>query len=123
MSSIQFASRRTGLASASKIAWRGVTPPTRGSANGRSISSSAPSAQIVSESSTITTSVDGSLALRPASMAARLPDLDKLSTRSQYSAAMFAIARSPPSTTVIISVGPFAATLSSTRRNSGSDSL
>ena len=56
---------RTGWSRASKIAWRGVTPPTRGSAKGRSSSRSASGAQSVSESSTITTSVAGSLAAQP----------------------------------------------------------
>ena len=93
MSSIQSASRRTGLAPTSKIAWRGVTPPTRGSANGRSISRSAPGAQTVSESSTTTTSVVGSVSRRPAAIAARLPTFGRRSTRSQYSAAIAAISR------------------------------
>ena len=123
MSSIQFASRRTGLVSASKIDCRGVTPPTRGSANGRSISCSAVGAQIVSESSTTTTSVDGSLARSPASIAARLPDFGIRITRSQYSAATAAISASPPSTTAISSDGRFTITLASTRRNSASGSL
>jgi hypothetical protein len=82
MSSIQSARRRTAFALESKIAWRGVTPPTRGSANGRSSSRSAPSPQIVSESRTRTTSVHPSLAARPAAIAARLPDFGMRMTRS-----------------------------------------
>ena len=123
MSSIQFASRRTGLSPTSKIACRGVTPPTRGSANGRSISPSASGAHTVSESSTSTTSVAGSLARRPAAIAGRLPPFGTRRTRSAYSAAMAAISGSPPSTTAISSVGRFATTLASERRNTASDSL
>ena len=123
MSSIQSASRRTGLSPTSKIAWRGVTPPTRGSANGRSISRSAPGSHIVSESTTSTTSVSGSLSRRPAAIAARLPTFGIRSTRSLYSAATAAMSASPPSTTTMISVGRLARTLASTRRNSRSGSL
>jgi len=61
-SSIQSARRRTASPPGSNTAWRGVTPATLGSANGRGSSVSAPGAHIVSEWSTTTTSVSGSLA-------------------------------------------------------------
>ena len=77
----------------------------------------------MSESRTITTSVAGSVARRPAAIAARLPAFGIRTTSSQYSRAIAAISASPPSTTAISSNGRFATTLASTRRQIASGSL
>ena len=77
----------------------------------------------MSESRTITISVAGSVARRPAAIAARLPAFGMRSTWSQYSAATAAMSASPPSTTAISSNGRFATTLASARRQTASGSL
>src|SRR3954447_1103768 len=79
-------------------------------------------AHIVSQSSTTTTSVSGSLARRPAAIAARFPAFGIRSTRSQYSAATRPTARSPPPTAAISSDGRFATTLARASRRTSSGS-
>jgi hypothetical protein len=75
----------------------------------------------VSESSTTATSVSGSLARRPAAIAARFAASGSAGTRSQYSAPR-ATARAPPSTAAISSDGRVATTLARASRRTSSGS-